>query len=177
MFGVDSLPFLATDYDQAWKLWQASRPVIEKLLEKQRLKVLYAVAWPPQGFYSKFDVTTGGDLKGLKLRAYNPLQHRITSYNVCYTKLLRAFGPELVCLAIAPAPPSFLRALRVARLLKIARYSPAFRLVFDALRACYRELLVALSMSTALWYLVITSYSIHYTKLYESLGIILCTKL
>ncbi len=77
VFGVDSLPFLATDYDQAWKLWQASRPVIEKLLEKQRLKVLYAVAWPPQGFYSKFDVTTGGDLKGLKLRAYNPLQQKL----------------------------------------------------------------------------------------------------
>ncbi len=77
VFGVDSLPFLATDYDQAWKLWQASRPVVEKLLEKQRIKVLYAVAWPPQGFYSKFDVATPGDLKGLKLRAYNPLQQKL----------------------------------------------------------------------------------------------------
>lgn len=77
VFGVDSLPFLATDYDQAWKLWQASRPVVEKLLAKQRIKVLYAVAWPPQGFYSKFDVVTPGDLKGLKLRAYNPLQQKL----------------------------------------------------------------------------------------------------
>lgn len=77
VFGVDSLPFLATDYDQAWKLWEASRPVVEKLLEKQRIKVLYAVAWPPQGFYSKFDVSAPGDLKGLKLRAYNPLQQKL----------------------------------------------------------------------------------------------------
>lgn len=64
-----------------------------------------------------------------------------------------AFAPELLCLAIAPAPPSFLRSLRVIRLLKVARYYPACRLVLDALRSCYQELLVALSLSTALWYL------------------------
>lgn len=64
-----------------------------------------------------------------------------------------AFGPELICLAFAPAPPSFLRSLRVVRLLKVARYYPACRLVLDALRSCYQELLVALSLSTALWYL------------------------
>ncbi len=77
VFGVDSLPFLATDYDQAAKLWQASRPVVEKLLEKQRIKVLYSVAWPPQGFYTKFDVNVPGDLKGLKLRAYNPILQKL----------------------------------------------------------------------------------------------------
>ncbi len=62
VFGVDSLPFLATDYDQA---------------EKQRIKVLYSVAWPPQGFYAKFDASTPGDLKGLKMRAYNALQQKL----------------------------------------------------------------------------------------------------
>ncbi|MGE4528870.1 MAG: TRAP transporter substrate-binding protein [Rhodospirillaceae bacterium] len=77
VFGVDSLPFLATDYDQAEKLWKASRPVIEKLLAKQRIKILYSVAWPPQGFYTKFDATTPGDLKGLKMRAYNALQQKL----------------------------------------------------------------------------------------------------
>ncbi|WP_337997575.1 ion transporter [Oleispirillum naphthae] len=64
-----------------------------------------------------------------------------------------AFAPELLCFLAVPSPPSFLRSFRVIRLLKIARYFPAFRLVLDALRSCYRELLVALSLSTALWYL------------------------
>lgn len=64
-----------------------------------------------------------------------------------------AFGPELLWLLFVPSPPSFLRSLRVIRLLKIARYFPAFRLVLEALRSCYRELLVALSLSGALWYL------------------------
>lgn len=77
VFGVDSLPFLATDYDHALKLWKASRPVIEKLLARQHIKVLYSVAWPPQGFYTKFDATLPGDLKGLKMRAYNPLQQKL----------------------------------------------------------------------------------------------------
>lgn len=77
VFGVDSLPFLATDYGQAEKLWKASRPAIEKLLEKQHLKALYSVPWPPQGFYSKAAVAKPGDLKGMKLRSYNALQQKL----------------------------------------------------------------------------------------------------
>ncbi len=77
VLGVDSLPFLATNYEQAEKLWQASRPVVEDLLAKQRLKVLYAVPWPPQGFYSKKAVQTADDVKGLKLRSYNALLQKL----------------------------------------------------------------------------------------------------
>jgi len=79
VFGVDSLPFLATDYGQAEKLWAASRPAIDKLLSKQRLKVLYAVPWPPQGFYTKTAVATASDAKGLKLRSYNPLLQKLAT--------------------------------------------------------------------------------------------------
>lgn len=64
-----------------------------------------------------------------------------------------AFAPELIVLAVGGIPPSWLRALRVFRLLKIARYVPALTLVIDALKSCYQELLVALSLSAMLWYL------------------------
>ncbi|MCW8835525.1 MAG: TRAP transporter substrate-binding protein [Rhodospirillales bacterium] len=77
VFGVDSLPFLATDYDAARKLWAASRPKINELLNKQRLMVLYSVPWPPQGLYTKKPVKTGNDLKGLKMRAYNALTEQL----------------------------------------------------------------------------------------------------
>jgi TRAP-type C4-dicarboxylate transport system substrate-binding protein len=53
VFQVDSIPFLASSYGAARKLWGASRGPIEKALAKQRLKVLYAVPWPPQGLYAK----------------------------------------------------------------------------------------------------------------------------
>lgn len=71
LFEVDSVPYLASDYDQAWKLWQASRDVLSKRLEGQRLKLLFAVPWPPQGIYTQFAVETGEELKGVKMRAYN----------------------------------------------------------------------------------------------------------
>ena len=35
LFGVDGLPFLAANYDEAYKLYQAQKPALEKLLDKQ----------------------------------------------------------------------------------------------------------------------------------------------
>jgi TRAP-type C4-dicarboxylate transport system substrate-binding protein len=77
VFGVDSVPFLATDYDQAKKLWAASRGEIDKLLDKQGLMILYAVPWPPQGLYTKKEINGIDDLKGLKFRANNPATTRL----------------------------------------------------------------------------------------------------
>lgn len=77
IFGVDSVPFLAADYAAAKKLWAASRPEIDKLLDKQGLMTLYAVPWPPQGLYTKKVVNTMDDLKGLKFRANNPATTRL----------------------------------------------------------------------------------------------------
>ncbi|MGH1350166.1 MAG: TRAP transporter substrate-binding protein [Methyloligellaceae bacterium] len=70
-YGADSLPFLATNYDDAKKLWDAQKEIIAKLLEKQGLMPLFAVPWPPQGLYSKKEINSVDDLKGLKFRAYN----------------------------------------------------------------------------------------------------------
>jgi TRAP-type C4-dicarboxylate transport system substrate-binding protein len=77
VFAVDSLPFLATSYEDAAKLWAASRPKVEEKLAEQRLKVLYAVPWPPQGLYTKGAVDGPDDLKGVKMRAYNPSLERL----------------------------------------------------------------------------------------------------
>jgi len=71
MFGVDVVPFLATNFPEAKKLWQASRPVIEKKLASQGLMLLFAVPWAPQGIYVKKDLNTIDDMKGLKWRSYN----------------------------------------------------------------------------------------------------------
>ena len=71
LFQADSVPFLASSYEDAAKLWELSRPAIEKLLDKEGLIVLYAVPWPPQGLYAKKEVKQVGDLKGVKFRAYN----------------------------------------------------------------------------------------------------------
>src|SRR5260370_543605 len=41
LFGVDGVPFLATSYADAMKLYKASRPALEKLLAAQGIKLLY----------------------------------------------------------------------------------------------------------------------------------------
>jgi TRAP-type C4-dicarboxylate transport system substrate-binding protein len=77
MYGVDSVPFLADSYADAMKLWKVSRSAIEQRMAKQGVKVLYGVAWPPQGVYSKKPVNSASDLKGAKWRAYSPQTNRI----------------------------------------------------------------------------------------------------
>lgn len=70
-FGADSQPFLATNYADAKKLWEAQKTVITKLLDKQKLMPLFSVPWPPQGLYTKKPIDSVEDLKGIKFRAYN----------------------------------------------------------------------------------------------------------
>jgi TRAP-type C4-dicarboxylate transport system substrate-binding protein len=77
LFGIDVVPFLATSFADAKKLWAASRPSIEKKLAAQGLTVLFGVPWPPQGLYAKKDLNTVEDMKGLKFRAYNAGTTRI----------------------------------------------------------------------------------------------------
>jgi TRAP-type C4-dicarboxylate transport system substrate-binding protein len=76
LFGVDSVPGLATDYASARKLWTAARETITKRMADQGLVLLYSVAWPPQGIYAKKELATLADLKGLKFRTYNPATAR-----------------------------------------------------------------------------------------------------
>jgi TRAP-type C4-dicarboxylate transport system substrate-binding protein len=79
VFGADAVPFVATGFDASWKLWQAQRPVVDKILAAQGIKLLYAVAWPPQGIYTKKQLNSVADMKGLKWRAYNPATTRIAA--------------------------------------------------------------------------------------------------
>lgn len=77
IFEVDSIPFLATNYTQAMRLWEASRPIIRNKLGKQGLILLFAVPWPPQGIYAKKQLKSLDDFKGLSMRAYNKSTERL----------------------------------------------------------------------------------------------------
>jgi TRAP-type transport system periplasmic protein len=77
LFGADGLPFLADSYDEAMKLWKVQKPMLDKKLGEQGMMSLYAVAWPPQGIYTKRPVAAAADLKGMKWRAYSPATARI----------------------------------------------------------------------------------------------------
>ena len=77
IFGVDSVPFLATSFDDAAKLWKAAKPSLESVLKEQSLELLYSVPWPPQGLYFKNEVNSVADMKGIKFRSYNTATARL----------------------------------------------------------------------------------------------------
>lgn len=77
VFKHDNIPFLATSFDDAKRLWEAAKPQVEKQLDKEGMKLLYSVPWPAQSLYTKAPVNTMSDLKGLKMRAYSPSTSRL----------------------------------------------------------------------------------------------------
>ena len=77
LYGLDGIPFLATGYPGAMKLYKLSKPALEKLLAQQGIKLLYTVAWPPQGIYVKKELNSVADMRGLKWRAYSPATAKI----------------------------------------------------------------------------------------------------
>jgi TRAP-type C4-dicarboxylate transport system substrate-binding protein len=77
IYALDGVPFLATGYGDARKLYDASHSAMDKLLAAQGMKLLYSVAWPPQGIFSKREVASVADLRGIKWRAYSPATAKI----------------------------------------------------------------------------------------------------
>jgi TRAP-type C4-dicarboxylate transport system substrate-binding protein len=77
IFNADNVPFLAVGFDQAWKLYQAQKPILEKKLNGRGMVLLYSVAWPGQGIYSKNELKSIDDLKGAKMRTYSPMTARL----------------------------------------------------------------------------------------------------
>jgi TRAP-type transport system periplasmic protein len=77
VFAADNIPFVAAGYDNAWKFYQAQKPQLEKSLGKRGMRLLYSVAWPGQGFYTKEPLKSVDDLKGTKFRTYSPLTARL----------------------------------------------------------------------------------------------------
>ena len=77
LYGLDGVPFLATSYAGALKLYKAERRALEDKLAKQGIKLLYTVPWPPQGIFTKRTLSSASDMKGLKWRAYSPATAKI----------------------------------------------------------------------------------------------------
>lgn len=77
IFGIDTVPFLATDAGAAAKLYRASRPALEAALEKRNMKLLFTAIWPPQGLFAKKEIRNVADMKGVKFRAYDAMTAKL----------------------------------------------------------------------------------------------------
>lgn len=77
IYALDGVPFLATTYPEAKKLYDVSKPAMDKMLAAQGIKVLFMVPWAPQGIYVKKEIGSVADLRGIKWRAYSPATAKI----------------------------------------------------------------------------------------------------
>lgn len=71
LFLLSSLPFVAASTTDAKALYQAARPLYEKLFAARGQKLLYISPWPPSGIWSAAPVTDLAALKALKIRTYD----------------------------------------------------------------------------------------------------------
>jgi len=79
MYILDGVPFLASTYDEAWKLMELQEPYFKGLFDKAGMVIAGYQVWPSQGFYTKFPVNSVEDFKGKKIRIYSTATQRMAT--------------------------------------------------------------------------------------------------
>lgn len=77
LFGYDSIPFLATSFEDSERLFEAAKGPLNAVLEAQNLHMLYSVPWPSQGLYFNRAVESVSEMVGIKFRSYNSATARL----------------------------------------------------------------------------------------------------
>ena len=96
MFGFDSLPFIADNYEQLFLLQNVVYRDYEAALAKHKAKPLYRVPFPSLYFFTKKPASSLADLKGIKMR----------SFDRGSTDLVRRLGMNPVQLVIGDVVPA-----------------------------------------------------------------------
>ncbi|MBV6274308.1 TRAP transporter substrate-binding protein [Alcaligenaceae bacterium CGII-47] len=109
LFGIDSIPFLTPSLADSKRLLQLSQTKIAAALDKQGLKLLFTVPYPPNAFYLKDEIESVYDLKGVKFRAFNAATARLaelmgaTPVTVQQAEVSQAFSTGVIQAMITAA--------------------------------------------------------------------------
>ncbi|MFQ3621741.1 MAG: TRAP transporter substrate-binding protein [Spirochaetales bacterium] len=71
LLGVVTLPFLIQSFEEGKLLNDIARPYFDKVAEKWNQKILYIAPWPAAGFWTKKEIRSVTDMKGIKMRTYD----------------------------------------------------------------------------------------------------------
>jgi len=71
LFQIVTLPFLTLNDDETKLLSEICRPFFNKTAAKWNQKILYIAPWPAAGLWTKNEIKSVEDMKGLKTRTYD----------------------------------------------------------------------------------------------------------
>lgn len=71
ILGIESIPFLISNYDELRRMHDLVRPVWEEALMERNQMALYIVPWPSQNFFTKEPLETAADMAGVRMRVYD----------------------------------------------------------------------------------------------------------
>lgn len=101
-FNVYGMPFLCTTFEGLFKTLDLVAPIMnEHLAEKFKIKAFFHWTMPPQNLWTVKPVKTLDELKGKKIRAWNPEQ----------VGMLKTLGAVPVSIASAEVPTSLQRGV------------------------------------------------------------------
>lgn len=95
IFLLSSLPFVATSFEDALRLYQVARPAYQAALGRYHQRLLYATPWPPTGLWARHPVLTPADLSGLTIRTYDETSRQV----------MAASGAQATYLSLTDAMP------------------------------------------------------------------------
>jgi TRAP-type C4-dicarboxylate transport system substrate-binding protein len=71
VFGLSTLPFIVQSVEVARSASIRARPLYQKALAAQGLKLLYLTVWPSSGLWSDRPIAGAGDIRSLSVRTYD----------------------------------------------------------------------------------------------------------
>jgi len=101
LFEADMVPFLARGLDEARKLYDVQKSMLDKRFDAQGLVMLYSVPWPGNGIFSKDELPSLSAMSGMKFRAYNAITARVAD----------RFGAQPVTIQVPELAQAFLTGL------------------------------------------------------------------
>lgn len=101
-FEVEGIPFLADTWEDTIALQRAGEPYIRARLEQRNLNLLFSIPWTSQGIYSQVPLRRVEDLRGTRMRIYNPVTNRMatlagaTPVNIVASEMPQAFLANII---------------------------------------------------------------------------------
>ena len=110
IFQIVTLPFLAQNFEESKLLNDTARPYFDKAAAKWGQKILFISPWPGAGLWTKRQVTSVAEMKGLKTRTYDKNGALVveatggTPYSLAFSEVYSSLATGVIDSVITSTP-------------------------------------------------------------------------